>query len=140
MAIVKDGGILEQESGSELMAFVSDPYFVHYIGMLIPLRPGVDKCFQQLEFSHFKPGTNRNDLYHMRIIEWMEITWGIISIPVGDKKLMEEVAGACGLQAVHAIPHVLSTQGISRFPFCNSNTFTLENVSGHPVYQNNPLT
>lgn len=139
MAIIKDGGVMVDESDIDLRIFMSDPYFVHFIGMIAPLRPGVDSCFQQLEYSYFKPGTSRNDLYHFRVITWMEIMWGIVSIPVGDKHLMESVAAACRLKVVDGVPCLLTSESLTSFPFSNSQTFTLENISSHPIYQNKTL-
>lgn len=135
MAIAKDGGVLAHESDEELQRFIEDPYFVHYVGMLLPPRPGVADCFELLEHTHFKPGTSRNDLFHMRIIKWMDIVWGIVSIPVGDKGLMERVALANGLKPAIGVPFVLDGKGGHQFPAANERVFTLQNTPGHPVYR-----
>lgn len=135
MAIAKNGGILAHESEEELQKFIEDPYFVHYVGMLLPLRPGVADCFELLERSHFKPGTPRNDLFHMRILKWMDIMWGMVSIPVGDKGLMEKAAFVNGLKPAIGVPLVLDGEKEHRFPAANERVFTLQNTPGHPVYR-----
>lgn len=134
MSITKDDGTLAEESENDLKTFMNDPYFIHYVGMLIPPRPGFDDCVQQLEFSYFKPGTKRNDLFHLRVISWEDIVWGVVSIPISEKRLMETVAAACRLRVANGVPCVISADGFKSFPFENSRMFTLENIPGHPVY------
>jgi hypothetical protein len=140
MAIVKDGGILVDEPDEDLRVFIDDPHFIHYLGMLIPPRPGVADCISLLENTYFKPGTTRNDLFVMRIIEWEELTWVMVSIPISDKGLMEKAAQVSGLRVADGVPTMLQGGGVSHFPVSNERVFTLENCSGHPVYQNRHLS
>lgn len=134
MSIVEDGGVLRAESDENLQKFVGDPQLIHYAGMLNPPRPGVQDCFQMLEFTHFKPGTSRNEFYHLRVFEWEGILWGVVSIPIVEKHLMESVAQANRLRVANGIPTMLSGKEMTQFPISNERVFTLENISGHPVY------
>jgi len=46
----------------DVAEFVRDPKNVHYIGMLVPPRPGVRLFCTRLEYEHYIPGTVRNEL------------------------------------------------------------------------------
>lgn len=134
MSIVQDGGGLVEESDRDFKAFMNNPEFIHYAGMLMPPRPGFSECIEQLEYSFFQPRTPRNDLFHLRIIPWEDILWGVVSIPIREKHLMEAVAAACRLRVANGVPHVLSAEGIKSFPCATEHMFTMENIPGHPVY------
>lgn len=134
MSIAKDNGVLVNESDEDLQRFFAIPSFIHYVGMLNPPRPGVADCFQTLEFTYFKPGTSRNHVFVMRVIEWEEILWGIVSIPIEEKHFMEKAAQVNRLRIADGIPMMLTGNGMRRFPVSNERIFTLENISGHPVY------
>lgn len=134
MAIVKDDLSLIDESDEDLQRFFANPGFIHYVGMLNPPRPGVADCFQTLEFSYFKPETPRNHLYVLRILEWEEILWGIVSIPIEEKHLMEKSAQVNRLRIANGVPMMFMGDKCSQFPVSNDRVFTLENISGHPVY------
>ena len=124
------------ESDEDSQVFFSDPHYIHYAGMLRPLRPGVDDCFQMLEFTHYLPGTPRNDLFHLRVFNWMDIIWGIASIPVAEKGFMESIARVNRLRIVHGSPILFDGDGRHLFPVVSLNLHTFENISGHPVYGN----
>lgn len=136
MSIVKDQGILVEESDEELQKFVANPDFIHYVGMLNPPRPGLTDCMQTLEFKYFRPGTPRNELFNVRILEWEEIQWVIVSIPIKEKHLMERAAQVNRLRVADGVPTVFSGRGANQFPISNERVFTLENIPGHPIYTN----
>ena len=136
MYVLKDGGIPFLESGEDSRVFFADPHYIHYAGMINPPRPGFADCIQMLEHMHFAPGTLRNDRFHMRVINWEGIIWGIVSIPTAEKELMERIAQVNGLRIANGIPVMLSGGGMHKFPVESKNLFVLENVSGHPVYCN----
>jgi hypothetical protein len=123
-----------EESDEEFEAFFASPLLVHYVGMLKPARPGVTDCFKLLEHSYFKPGTSRNVLFSIRVIEWMDMIWGIVSIPIEEKHFMEKAAQASYLLVANGIPNVIANGEIFKFPINNDRVFTLENIPGHPMY------
>lgn len=53
------------ETDEEMKVFVADPRWVHFVAMLP--RPGVQSCMETLENSHYKPGTDANDLFQLRL-------------------------------------------------------------------------
>lgn len=112
---------------------------VHYIGMVNPPRPGIRECFTTLEYIHFPPGTALNDEFQLAVVEWNDIGWIIVSIPLTKASLMETVARQCGLRVADGIPMMVTGEGFERFPFTNGNTYVLENQSGHPIYRNDPI-
>ncbi len=134
MDAAKDDELVTTESEEDSRVFFSDPHYIHYIGMMRPLRPGVNDCFEMLEHTHFTPGTPRNDLFHLRIVNWMEVMWGIVSIPIAEKELMERVAQINRLRAVRGSPVIIDGTGPRMFPFDSANMFVLENIAGHPIY------
>lgn len=138
MALVQDGGIPIPESDEDLQNFLEYPEWIHYVGMFVPPRPGVHECIALLEHQHYQPGTERNDLFIMRIIEFSQMLWVMISIPISEKHLMEEVSDECGLRIADGVPTSISLEGVEAFPASNERVFTLENKPDHPVYQNDP--
>ena len=134
MVLLKDGGVQVEESDDDVRVFFGDPHFVHFVGMLSPPRPGVADCLQMLEHTHFASNTPRNDLFIMRIIEWGEILWGIVSIPVAEREHMDRIAQVNGLHAVRGSPVMIDAAGPHMFPIDCANLHTLENNRGHPVY------
>ena len=131
--VVQDANRKVTESGVQLQVFLADPQWVHFAAMLV--RPGVCECVETLELRHYKPGTPSNDLFHLRLIQWEGMAWGLISIPAEDRPKMERAAAAYGLRVADGVPTCIGPDGASRFPADTPRTFTLENVSGHPVYK-----
>lgn len=135
MQLVKDGGETITESPTDFQRFFANPGYIHYAGMLQPPRPGVSDCIQMLEHTHYKPGTNRNHLFMMRLLDWQDMLWVIISIPIAEKVNMERVAQVNGLRVANGVPTMFAGGDVHHFPVSNDRIFTLENVSGHPVYR-----
>ena len=136
MRIIQSRGVLIDESPTDYQRFFADPRFIHYVGMLNPPRPGVSDCFETLERRYFPPGTPRNHLYILRILNWMDIGWGIVSIPIGEKNLMERAAQVNRLRIVSGVPTMLTAHATHHFPVSNERIFTLENTRDHPMYSN----
>lgn len=128
-----------EESEEESEKFFSDPNFVHFIGMLAPPRPGVELCFTQLEHTYFPPGSDINKDFIMRLVNWEGTIWSIVSIPKTEIDLMKKVAAKNGLRLAKGTPQMFTQGGKKPFPIKdNERIFTLENVTGHPVYANDP--
>jgi hypothetical protein len=125
------------ESEADTKRFFADTTYVHFVGMLVPPRPGVADCFQTLEHTHYVPDTPQNSLFHFRLLEWQDIVWGIASIPALDKHLMESSAQANGLRVDDGVITMITNDGVIGFPISNDRVFSLVNVRNHPVYHKN---
>jgi len=99
----------------DVAEFVRDPRNVHYIGMLLPPRPGVRLFSTRLEYEHYVPGTVRNGLYRIAIINREDIIWVLISIPKEDAPLAGKIAGECGLRFADGVPTIIASEGSSNF-------------------------
>lgn len=139
-AVIEDGGIPIPKSDEHFQEFFKNERFMHYVGMISPPRLGVEEFVSLVEHRHFKPGTLRNELFIMRIIDLEDITWLIMSIPVEDISLAESAAGECGLRIANGVPTMISGNGFQRFPADNERVFTLENRSDHPTYRNDSVS
>jgi hypothetical protein len=127
------------EDDQAFLEFVKDERWMHLIGMLIPPRPGVTEFMTTLEYTHFIPGTDRNELFQLRIWQWMDIAWVIVTIPRDDEEKARTVAKQAGLRLAPAFPVSVDPDGnMVMFPVQGENVFTLENQRGHPVYKNDP--
>ncbi|MFA5994725.1 MAG: hypothetical protein WC823_07250 [Parcubacteria group bacterium] len=122
----------------EIMKAVSDDSFLFYVGMISPPRPGVVEFITYVEHQHYAPGTERNKLYNIWIIQWHGITWALMGVPLKDEKLIEVAANLLRLRIADGVPTVLSGGKIDTFPISRFNVYALENSPGHPVYQNDP--
>ena len=135
MAVVQDGGILVQESEADMQKFFARKGMIHYV--MMAMRPGVGDCIHDLEHNHYKPATPRNDLFVMRLIEWQDLQWLIVSIPESEKVFMERAAAAHGLCVRDGVVIAMLTGGsVQTFPVKNPNVFVLENITSHPIYKN----
>jgi hypothetical protein len=123
-----------EETDEQLQAWVADPKWIHFAALI--QRPGVGACAETLEHAHYKPGTPANDLFNLRLIPFGGFPWALISIPLEDRPKMERAAAASGLRVANGVPTMIGPEGVTRFPVDNERIFTLENVSGHPVYKN----
>lgn len=132
MLVLKDGGEGIEESPKDTAVFFDDPHYIHFVGMIGPPRPGVMESFQALEHTHYKPLTPRNDLYHFRVLDFEEILFGIVSIPITEKNLMEAVAEAHGLRIVRDTVAIISGNGMKPFPIQNDRMYMLVTARDNP--------
>ncbi len=132
--VVFGDGYYTYETEKELCNFAENKELTHYVCM--SMRSGVKKFTTKLEFTHYKPGTSRNDLLSIRILAWNDLTWFVISVPSKEKHLLDDVLILCGLRVADGVPMILGAGCRAQFPITGDNVFTLENVSGHPVYCN----
>jgi len=129
--------LFEDATLDDVAEFVKDPRNVHYIGMLVPPRPGFRLFITRLEYEHYVPDTVRNELLKLAIIDWESMIWAMVSIPKKEVPLAEKIAGECGLRIVNGVPTFIDKTGISQFPVNEPNLFTLENIPGHQIYGQN---
>lgn len=132
--VVFGDGELSYETEEEFYNFSLDDHITHFVCMA--MRPGFEELSTKLEHTHYKPLTSRNDLMHMRALSWNDITWFVISIPTEEKNLLEDMAGSCGMRVADGVPVMIGHGCREQFPIHGNNVFTLENMSGHPIYQN----
>jgi hypothetical protein len=133
IVIVGDGEF-SYETEDEFCHFASDNRLTHFVCMA--MRPGFEELSAKLEHTHYKPLTVRNNLMHMRALLWNDIVWFVVSIPTEEKHLLEEVAGSCGMRVANGVPTMFGHGCRMQFPINGNNVFALENVAGHPIYQN----
>jgi hypothetical protein len=128
-----DKGYVE-ETNAEANEFFKNPNFVHFIGMLHPRRAGVMLFLTRLEYEKYKPGTNANNNFYLRIWRWKDITWSVISVPKKDIKIAKKIAKECEIRMVDGVPAIIGNGKIDHFPINPINVKSLENVASSEVY------
>ena len=126
------------ESDEDFARFLQDPTWAHVIGLVLPPSPGTQECIAWLEYTHYRPGTPRNDLFHIRILSWQEATWVIASLPKHEVRLLYEAADQSCLCLVPGIPVYKSHTGRHHFPFDGPQVYTLDFKPNHPVHTVGP--
>lgn len=115
---------MELVEDKQLAEFLKSERFVHFVGMMMPPRPGIAKWvfLSQLRYC----ARQENDLFAVRIIEWRGTIWAMVSIPVEYGDIMEEVAQECGLRVVKGAPLLIEGKEIfPMLPVENDRIFTL---------------
>ena len=130
--LAADDGTGREEDPEDSRVFFDDPTYIHYIVLLI--RHGAEDCVQMLEKRFFPSGTAQNALIHVRFIEWEDLPWFVVSIPINEKDKMERIAKVNGLRVANGVPHMLSWGRVVEFPLNNPRAFCLEYISGHHAY------
>ena len=111
---------------SEFAAFMARKDLLHYIAFFE--RPNVKECCQTLEHRYYPPGTPANDKYNIHLYKWENLLWIFVSIPITDKRYMDEVAAENNLKLVSGVPNLISSEGVKTFPFGPAkNIFIIEN-------------
>ena len=105
---------------------------LYLIALLI--RPGVASFTTKLEFEHFPPLSAKNDELDVYILEWFDLPWTVVSIPMNQRSVAESVAAEVGLRFTDGIPLMFGDGKEEFFPLSGSNVFSLENIPGSPVY------
>ena len=126
-----------ETTDEEIQRLARDERLVHFAGTIIPPRVGVRLFVVKLEYFYFEPGTPRNDEFIFHVINWQDMNWVVVSIPKEYMELAKKVATEVGLRIADGVPHVITARQVYVFPMNTENVFTLENVSGHEVYNGN---
>lgn len=137
LVLVFGDGEYSYETEETFSAFAENDRLTHYV--CIHSRPGFEELSTKLEHTHYKPLTIRNELMHMRALLWNDVLWYVLSMPSIEKHLLENMAGLCGMRIANGVPMMIGRNCREQFPISGKNVFTLENISGHPVYQNDEL-
>jgi len=131
-------GSFQVNSDEEMQKVVMDDNYLFYVGMAQPPRPGFVEFITHVEYEHYTPGTDREDLYRLWVIKWGGILWVMIGVPLVDEKLIQKSAELCGLRIADGIPTMLGNGNNEPFPVSRFNVYTMENHPDHPVYRNDP--
>lgn len=110
---------------------------LHLIFLLT--RPGVRLFVTKMEYTYFAPRSGKNNLFDMILSRWppgMEMMYGICSFPIEYRPQAEALISECGLRLADGIPHMFGDGTVHEFPLDGETVFTLENMSGHSVYEN----
>lgn len=127
-------GFVTYETVDEFKKFAADDTLAHYA--MLAVRPGCQEFLTNVEMSHYKPRTPRNDLFSIRFFIWSDLVWFVMSVPFNERMLVESVMGSCGLRVADGVPTMIANGQITTFMITGDNVFTIENVSDHPVYRN----
>ena len=72
-------GIVEYPE--ESLAVIENDYLIHFVVLVSPAIDGIQEFLKDLEEKHYRPGTERNDLFQIRVFPWKDTLWALISIP-----------------------------------------------------------
>lgn len=124
---------MEDISQDEVVRAASDPSKLAIIAMLS--RPGVRRFAMTLEHRYYPPDTPANDDFQLFISKWAGMAFVIMVIPIEHRPRVEEVARESQLRVADGVPTMVETDGLHPFFVNGPNAFSLENMSGSPVYK-----
>jgi hypothetical protein len=97
-------------------------------------RPGALRFFHELEHTFFAPGTELNMKYSMLYVNWSDMMWIGVRIPISMKNCADITANRTGMHVSDGIPTIISGGGVCQFPLNGQHVYTLENAKGSKVY------
>ena len=104
-------------------------------------RPGLTPFLTALEHSYFKPLTTANDLFSLLWFNWPDKEDSIFVcavIPFIFKTRVEHLAEQYGLRILEANMIMFTNGKQVSMDLGSAHAFSIENTSGHPVYENQP--
>ena len=113
----------------QLIALGSDPTQLKIVSML--QRPGTQAFMEETENTHYTPGTERNALFNLNLLNWEGLVWCIIAVPIGDRALVEAILPRHGLRMVLGTPYMIGGGKAATFPMDGKDVFSLENTAAH---------
>lgn len=102
-------------------------------------RIGSNLFITKMEYTHFAPRSGKNFLFDLSLLRWPDsqsFLWSISSFPIEYREKAEALAKECGLRLADGIPTLFDEVGAHQFPLDGPTVYTLENVAGHQVYNN----
>jgi len=132
---------MEQRENSALIAQGKDTSKLH---LIVDMNRIGGKLFNvKMEYTYFAPRSGKNYLYEMVLMKWPDpsfapFMWSICSFPISFRPQAEALAKECGLRLANGIPTIFMGDGAHHFPLDGETVFTLENITGHQVYNNDP--
>ena len=101
-------------------------------------RLGAMLFMTRLEYEHFPPDTEKNNIFDFIIVQWpddFKMNWAVVSVPIEYKPYVYSIATECGLRVADGVPTILGGDNIQTFPLNGPNVFTLENISTSLIYE-----
>jgi len=92
----------------------------------VSVRPGAALFCRKVELELYPPGTEANDDVDFVELMFEGLAYAVLIVPMGDKSKIEGIAASLGMRLADGIPHVVSSQSVTRFPFRSLSTYTLE--------------
>jgi hypothetical protein len=145
--IMKENGVLISETDEKFKQFMADERFMHLVVMFMPPELGLMKgamkgvmdCAASIEHRYLNPSALRAKLFSMRVLDWEDVTWFIISVPLEDKDFVKNTSRAHGFKITDGTPVIIG-EGAQSFPVNNKRVFTLENDESYmQAYKNDPM-
>lgn len=118
-------GTITEKTTAEVQQFVEQPNLLHVAVMLSPEIPGASACMIECEDAHYTPGTPRNELFTLHILKWEGLHFGIFSIPLAERRLLENLLSKHKLRLTKNTAIMFSSKGSSMFPLQSENLYMI---------------
>jgi hypothetical protein len=126
----------EDITTEEVIKRTSNHKLLNIVSMLT--RPGAMLFATRLEYDNYPPGSPFNDNFQFYMMNWGDIPWVVISIPIEDRPKVDKLLDELKLRLGDGIPTMITSEGVEQFPVQWSNTFSLENRHDHPIHCGTP--
>ncbi len=139
--------LMEQLQGNHELDtdWFKDPSRIHFLGMMVPPRPGFNLFSSLLEYKFFTPSTTSNELFILTVYKWggdkdMPMMWSIISVPSEFKSQAESIAKLTGMRIADGVPTIMGgDKKMKQMPLNFPNVFTIKNGPQSDVYKGDIL-
>ena len=116
------------ESYDDARAFFARPMHIH---LVLPLLEEADALFSVgLERELYPFGTEQNDAFHTRALNWSTLAWSIVSIPPKDETAVHSYCKRHHRYLDRGIYTVKSPQKRDEFPFRGGNFRSVRRLHG----------
>lgn len=110
--------------------------YVHLI--TISSRPGAISFIATVEWHLFPPTENKNHLFDITVIQWLDIDFLVVSFPKEHFSDVKQLATKLRMRISNGVPTLLETTKVSVFPGASiGEMYTIENDQHSPIYKNN---
>ena len=116
-------GLYQPESRTETETFMNRDDVAHFV--VLSQKPSSHDCFALIRNTHYSKESGREELISLRIIDWMDMSWYIISVPKIEKALMVRAATANYLTIISIQALRQSAIDWSDFPLLGENIYVL---------------
>lgn len=126
----------------EIALHCRNPELMSYV--VLAMRVGVMGFLTQMEYTYYKPDTDKNDQFTLAFMKWpLDATmhWVIMSIPILDAPKADALLWQHGLKAAAPgfIHMVIDHKGQHEIPIQGPNVRYLENHGQNVMYSNDPV-
>lgn len=97
-------------------------------------RPGAYVACRGIELKFYRPGSTKNDLYDFYSVNFDDISYFVMAVPMKDKGMIEAFLKEHGLRLQNGIPHSISAQGMKVFPMRDDSCFQLGGTDNNVMY------